>query len=125
MIDFVRPCIHGLLILMTIYYYPPPVFFLMEFIFKFLDMEIALVAFDAIRCYPFLKFARRARRKVQLCPHTGLRIFPDCAVIFPARHSVHTTLRLKLLQNLYGLKDAGATWFNHLRKGFDYSMVES
>ena len=22
--------------------------------------------------------------------------------------------RLKLLQNLYGLKDAGATWFNHL-----------
>ena len=24
--------------------------------------------------------------------------------------------RLKLLQNLYGLKDAGATWFNHLTK---------
>ena len=43
----------------------------MEFIFKFFDVEIALVVFDMIRCYPFLKFARRARREVQLCPHTG------------------------------------------------------
>ena len=25
--------------------------------------------------------------------------------------------KLKLLQNLYGLKDAGATWFNHLKQG--------
>ena len=25
--------------------------------------------------------------------------------------------KMKLLQNLYGLKDAGATWFNHLKKG--------
>ena len=25
--------------------------------------------------------------------------------------------KLKLIQNLYGLKDAGATWFNHLKKG--------
>ncbi len=25
--------------------------------------------------------------------------------------------RLKLLQNLYGLKDAGATWYEHLKKG--------
>ena len=60
MIDFVRPCIHGLLILMTIYYYPPPVFFLMEFILKFFDVEIALIVFDAIRCYPFFfpKFAK-------------------------------------------------------------------
>ena len=80
---------------MTIYCCPPPVFFLMEFIFKFFDMEIALVAFDAIRCYPFFKFARRARRKVQLCPHTGLQIFPDCAVIFPARCSVCTALILR------------------------------
>ena len=74
MIDFVRPCIHGLLILMTIYYYPPPVFFLMEFILKFFDMEIALIVFDTIRCYPFFKFARRARRKVQLYPHTVARL---------------------------------------------------
>ena len=79
-----KPCLH-----------PPPVFFLMEFIFKFFDMEIALIVFDAIRCYPFLKSARRARRKVQLYPHTGLRIFPDCAVIFPARCSVCTALILR------------------------------
>ena len=38
--------------------------------------------------------------------------------------------RLKLLQNLHGLKDAGATWFNHLRKGlvedlkFKQSLVD-
>ena len=38
--------------------------------------------------------------------------------------------RLKLLQNLYGLKDAGATWFKHLRKGltedlkFKQSLVD-
>ena len=95
MIEFVRPCIHGLLILMTIYYYPPPVFFLMEFILKFFDMEIALIVFDTIRCYPFFKFARRARRKVQLYPHTGLRIFPDCAVIFPARYCICTALILR------------------------------
>ena len=25
--------------------------------------------------------------------------------------------KMKLLQNLYGLKDTGATWFNHLKKG--------
>ena len=25
--------------------------------------------------------------------------------------------KMKLLQNLYGLKDAGSTWFNHLQKG--------
>ena len=95
MIDFVRPCIHGLLISMTIHCHPPPFFFLVEFIFKFFDMEIALIAFDAIQCYPFFKFARRARRKVQLYPHTGLRIFPDCVVIFPARYSVCTALILR------------------------------
>ena len=39
MIDFVRPCIHGLLISMTICCHPPPVFFLVEFIFKFFDMS--------------------------------------------------------------------------------------
>ena len=38
--------------------------------------------------------------------------------------------RLKLLQNLHGLKDAGATWFNQLRKGltedlkFKQSLVD-
>ena len=38
--------------------------------------------------------------------------------------------RSKLLQNLHGLKDAGATWFNHLRKGlvedlkFKQSLVD-
>ena len=38
--------------------------------------------------------------------------------------------RLKLSQNLHGLKDAGATWFNHLRKGliedlkFKQSLVD-
>ena len=37
--------------------------------------------------------------------------------------------RLKLLQNLYGLKDAGATWFNHLTKelttmGFKQGLVD-
>ena len=30
--------------------------------------------------------------------------------------------RLKLLQNLYGLKDAGNTWYNHLRKGLTTKM---
>ena len=38
--------------------------------------------------------------------------------------------RLKLLQNLYGLKDAGATWYKHLRDnltknvGFTQSLVD-
>ena len=95
MIDFIRPCIHGLLILMTICCHPPPVFFLVEFIFKLFDMEIAFIAFNTILSYPFLKFARQARRKVQLYPHTSLRIFPDCAVIFPARFSICTALILR------------------------------
>ena len=39
---------------------------------------------------------------------------------FKARH------KLKLLQNLYGLKDAGATWFEHVRKGLlDREFVQS
>ncbi len=34
--------------------------------------------------------------------------------------------RLKLLQNLYGLKDAGATWYEHLKKGlFARNFVQS
>ena len=37
--------------------------------------------------------------------------------------------KMKLLQNLYGLKDAGATWFNHLKtgllkRGFTQSQVD-
>ena len=34
--------------------------------------------------------------------------------------------KMKLLQNLYGLKDAGATWFNHLKKGLlDRGFMQS
>ena len=37
--------------------------------------------------------------------------------------------KLKLIQNVYGLKDAGATWFQHLREGllkrkFKQSLVD-
>ena len=40
-----------------------------------------------------------------------LTLDQDAPPPFKQRH------KLKLLQNLYGLKDAGATWFNHLKQG--------
>jgi hypothetical protein len=46
-----------------------------------------------------------------------------------APHPHHQPNVLKLLKNLYGLKDAGLTWFEHLKyglaaRGFKQSLVE-
>ena len=57
---------------------------------------------DFVQAYPHAPI----KSSIYLFPPAGVKLNPEKG-----------DMVLKLLKNLYGLKDAGLTWFEHLSKG--------
>ena len=118
MIDFVRPCVHGLFLFMTIYYYPPPMYFLLEMLYKTFNIQAIYISLQLL----YIAFLKKPRMKrvVPLYPSNGLRIFPDCSIILPVRLLIFTALMLRM-EYIYLFEGA----FCHLLLNHPYSVFNA